>query len=334
MLEPNPSLSIIIACTRPQTVMQCLEGLSKQEGQIIFEVIIVGNCPVIIDTYQAFTLRLIDCQELHANVRRNKGIENSKAPLIAFLDDDAIPDPRWVAQAVQVDPKGKLIITGPERPLGDNWKSRLAFAVSQNKLTEGLPGHVNQKSTFVSWTEVPFCNCVVPKAIFDQIGYPATDIPWDMDDFEFCNRARKVAQFVNIPKLSIYHDRYPDSISKFIRYKSRLRIRTGEKLISHPTLYWRIPTVVLAALCPYLLIITLVIIHLTTNTPIHVTLTASVGLYLILILSQITVAVSKVGLRLCLFYVAMIAVIHFVTVTSVQVGMIRKLFSNIRLLHD
>ena len=124
------------------------------------------------------------------------------------------------------------------------------------------------------------------------------------------------------------------ALSLIIKIKSMSYSFIKEKLISHPTLYWRIPTVVLAALSPYLLIITLVIIHLTTNTPIHVTLTASVGLYLILILSQITVAVSKVGLRLCLFYVAMIAVIHFVTVTSVQVGMIRKLFSNIRLLHD
>ena len=334
MLKLHPSLSIIIACTRPQTVLQCLDGLSKQEGQIIFEVIIVGNCPAIIDTYQRFSLRLIDCQAKHANIRRNKGIENSKAPLIAFLDDDTIPDPHWVAQALQLNPNDKLIITGPERPTRDHWKSRLAFAVSQNKITEGLPGHVNQKSAFVSWTEVPFCNCVIPKAIFDQIGYPATDIPWDMDDFEFCNRARRVAQFVNVPKLSVCHDRYPDSITKFILYKAKLRIRTGEKLISHPNIYWKIPAVVLSALCPYLLIMTLIIIPLMIDSPFYISVISLAGLYLIIILSQIPIAISKIGFRMCLLYLAMIAIIHFVTVASVHAGIISRLFSKIRLLHD
>ena len=334
MLKLHPSLSIIIACTRPQTVLQCLDGLSKQEGQITFEVIIVGNCPAIIDTYQAFDLRLIDCQAKHANIRRNKGIENSKAPLIAFLDDDTIPDPHWVAQALQLNPNDKLIITGPERPTRDHWKSRLAFAVSQNKITEGLPGHVNQKSAFVSWTEVPFCNCVIPRAIFDQIGHPATDIPWDMDDFEFCNRARRVAQFVNVPKLSVCHDRYPDSITKFILYKAKLRIRTGEKLISHPGIYSKIPAVVLSALCPYLLITTLIIIPLMIDAPFHIPLISLAGLYLIIILSQIPIAISKIGLRMCLPYVATIAIIHFITITSVQVGIIRRLLSKIRLPHD
>ena len=334
MLKLHPSLSIIIACTRPQTVLRCLDGLSKQEGQIIFEVIIVGNCPAIIDTYQAFDLRLIDCQAKHANIRRNKGIENSKAPLIAFLDDDTIPAPHWVVQALQLNPNDKLIITGPERPTRDHWKSRLAFAVSQNKVTEGLPGHDNQKSAFVSWTEVPFCNCVIPRAIFDQIGHPATDIPWDMDDFEFCNRARRVAQFVNVPKLSVCHDRYPDSITKFILYKAKLRIRTGEKLISHPGIYSKIPAVVLSALCPYLLITTLIIIPLMIDAPFHIPLISLAGLYLIIILSQIPIAISKIGLRMCLLYLAMITIIHFVTVTSVHAGIIRRLFSKIRLLHD
>ena len=92
MLKLNPRLSIIIACSRPTDVLKCLDGLSKQKGQTTFEVIIVGNCPIITETYQRFDLELINCQDLHANIRRNKGIAVSKAKLIGFLDDDTIPE--------------------------------------------------------------------------------------------------------------------------------------------------------------------------------------------------------------------------------------------------
>ena len=331
MLKLNPRLSIIIACSRPTDVLKCLDGLSKQKGQTTFEVIIVGNCPIITETYQRFDLELINCQDLHANIRRNKGIAVSKAKLIGFLDDDTIPDSHWVEQARKLNPTEKLIITGPERPTRTSWKSELAFAVSQNKLTEGLPGHVNQKSKFVSWTEVPFCNCVIPKSIFEEIGYLATDIPWDMDDFEFCNRARRIAQFVNIPKLSVCHDRYPDSITAFIRYKSRLRIRTGEKLVSHPKVYAKIPTVIVTAICPYLLILTSLIIHLITDVSIHIILSAFIGVYLVIILSQIPVGISKIGLRSSILYVAMIAIIHSITIASVNFGIIKRLVIKLRL---
>ena len=86
------------------------------------------------------------------------------------------------------------------------------------------------------------------------MGLLATDIPWDMDDFEFCHRARSIVTFENVPELEIAHDRYPDSVKAFLAYKWRLRVRTGEKLISHPSLYGRIPSVLLCALLPWLLL--------------------------------------------------------------------------------
>lgn len=331
MLIPEPRLSIIIACTRPIAVMKCLDALSKQEGPTFFEVIIVGTCPVITETYLRFDLQLINCEDLHANIRRNKGIAKSKSDLIGLLDDDTIPDPQWVEEATRLNPYDKLIITGPERPTRTSWRSDLNFAVSQNKLTEGLPGHVNQKSKQVSWTEVPFCNCIIPKFIFEKIGYLATDIPWDMDDFEFCNRARAVAQFKNVPELSICHDRYPDSITEFIRYKSRLRLRTGEKLVSHPKIYAKIPTVMFTAISPYLLILTLLTIQLTTDVPMHIVLATLISVYLVIILSQLPVGISKIGLRLSPLYVVMITIIHSITITSVHRGIIKGLLLKLNL---
>ena len=82
----------------------------------------------------------------------------------------------------------------------------------------------------------------------------ATDIPWDMDDFHFCYHARSDVTFYNNPEMAICHDRYPDSFSRFFAYRWKSRVRTGEKLISHPYLYGRIFPVIACALSPWVLL--------------------------------------------------------------------------------
>ena len=320
----GPALSVVIPCSRPTVVARGLEGFARQNGNTEFEVIVVGDVEGISKSYDRFRLKLIPCKERHSNVRRNIGISQAGAPLIGFIDDDAVPEQYWVMTAVSLDPTAKMILTGPEKPATSAPTSDLVYAVSQNRYAEGTRSHVNGVREEVSWADVPFCNCIVPRHVFNTVGMPAIDIPWDMDDFEFCMRARRVVRFENVPELAISHDRYPDSVIGFLHYKWRLRIRTGEKLLSHPQLYGRIPAVLGCAILPGAIAVLVLL-----SSP-YVAL-IGLGGYVTMLVAQSRSAIHWGGMKGVIPYLAVMAALHAVTLVGVQVGMMRGVLRRMKI---
>ncbi|MDA2932758.1 hypothetical protein MYX82_00280 [Acidobacteria bacterium AH-259-D05] len=318
-------LSIVIACNRPRALSACLAGLADQESNARFEVIAVGNVNGVSAEEHDFNLVLIPCAESHTNFRRNLGIIRTCAPRIGFLDDDAVPESSWVKAAVTLDPDSNRVLTGPETPLSSGPTSALVFGVCQNILAEGTRAHVNNCPETVSWSEVPFCNCVVPKWLFDVGGRLATDVPWDLDDFEFFFRLRCHAVFKNVPELAIRHDRYPDAVGRFLAYKWKQRVRTGEKIVSYPHLYARIPAVVLCALLPWVSVSVLILLPVPATTVV----TAGLLIYGGLVVSQAGIAFRCGGLRQILIYLSLMVMLHAVTVIGVQLGLVRSLLGRV-----
>lgn len=316
MRSSAPPLSIVIAVTRPRALETCLRGLEEQRGEGAFEVIVVGDVEDVRFNPARYLLTLIPCGQLHANVRRNIGLARSRGALVAFLDDDTIPDPHWVETAVTLDPEGAIILTGPERPVATGKKAQLIYAVSRSRLGAGTKAHINLRREPVGWYQVPFCNCVLPRRVIELAGPPAEDIPWDMDDFEFCLRAREVADFANEPRLSLRHDRYPDSVSDYLRYRFRLRRRTGEKLVSHPWLYGRILPVLAVAAFPWAAFLLTVL--LSGQALFFWAFMATV--YSVGLLGHIPAAFGHGGRKTILPYLGLMAAHHAVTFSGVCLG--------------
>ncbi|MBA4356350.1 MAG: hypothetical protein C0405_01340 [Desulfovibrio sp.] len=316
MLSATPLLSIVIAVTRPQALEACLRGLEAQDGERAFEVIAVGDVESVRFESSRYALRLMPCAPRHANVRRNRGLAQSRGRLVAFLDDDTIPDAHWVETALTLDPDGRTILTGPERPVATGWQAQLIYAVSKSRLGAGTKSHVNPCRENVGWHQVPFCNCVIPRRVIELAGPPAEDIPWDMDDFEFCLRAREVADFANEPRLSLRHDRYPDSVRGYLAHRFRLRRRTGEKLVSHPWLYGRILPVLAVAAFPWAAFLLTVL--LSGQALFFWSFVAS--FYGIGLLGHIPAAYGHGGWKTILPYLGLMAAHHAVTLTGVALG--------------
>jgi hypothetical protein len=321
MLTHAPLLSIVIAATRPEALVACLQGLEAQSGTQPFEVLAVGDVDGVDFQPSRFALALVPCASRHANVRRNIGIARSHGALVGLLDDDTIPDPHWVETALELDPDGDTILTGPERPVAQGPHARLVYAVSRSKLGAGTKSHVNQCCEPLCWYQVPFCNCVIPRRIFTLAGPLAEDIPWDMDDFEFCMRAREVARFANEPRLSLRHDRYPDSVLDYLRYRFRLRRRTGEKLVSHPWLYGRILPVLAVAAFPWAAFLLTVL--LSGQALFFWSFMAT--FYSAGLLGHIPAAYGHGGWKTVLPYLGLMAAHHAVTLTGVCLGTITGL---------
>jgi glucosyl-dolichyl phosphate glucuronosyltransferase len=124
----TPSLTVCI-CTRdrPIYLRACLEGLLRQEiGREQFEVLIVdgGSGPeAAAEAAQlaaSFNVRLMRLERAGVSLARNLGARHARAPYIAYLDDDAIPDPGWIGAILAVIAEAKIppaVIGGRILPL-------------------------------------------------------------------------------------------------------------------------------------------------------------------------------------------------------------------------
>ncbi|MEW6053684.1 MAG: glycosyltransferase [Nitrospirota bacterium] len=96
-----PPSATIAVCTRNRTgdLQQCIESLMRlpDDGQ---EILIVDNCPSSDDTYylvQGFSnIRYVREDRIGLNVARNRALREAKNEIVAFIDDDAVADHRWL----------------------------------------------------------------------------------------------------------------------------------------------------------------------------------------------------------------------------------------------
>ena len=99
----QPAVSVII-CTRnrPELLKGCLAAVSAQQYPN-YEVIVVDNAPTDTSTRQVaerFDVRYVVEPRGGLDWARNRGLTESAAPIVAYTDDDARPDPRWLEELV------------------------------------------------------------------------------------------------------------------------------------------------------------------------------------------------------------------------------------------
>ena len=123
-IEPGemPKASVAITTRdRPEDLKRCLEALTKMpdDGQ---EIIVIDNCPStnasfeIVSMYPA--VRYVREDFPGSSAARNRALKEAKNELVAFTDDDAVPDANWLRSLVRnfTDPR-VMCVTGQVMPL-------------------------------------------------------------------------------------------------------------------------------------------------------------------------------------------------------------------------
>ncbi|EAZ94191.1 glycosyltransferase family 2 protein [Crocosphaera chwakensis] len=115
----NAQIAAII-CThnRDRYLGDAIKSLLAQEG-VIYEVLIVDNGSTdgtkeVVEPFLSNThLRYVYEPILGLSVARNRGAKETTAPILAYLDDDAIASPHWLKVLVDAyERKEKLAIAG------------------------------------------------------------------------------------------------------------------------------------------------------------------------------------------------------------------------------
>src|SRR5262249_12375197 len=104
MTAPAPGDFTIIICTRdrPRELQRCLRAVARLEAAD-WRLIVVDNRPAeggeatraLVEAHRG---RYVAAPLPGANRSRNIAARLSETPYLAFLDDDAIPEPSWLRE--------------------------------------------------------------------------------------------------------------------------------------------------------------------------------------------------------------------------------------------
>ena len=106
----NPEVSVIIVTwNRKDELTDCLNGL-KGQTYSKFETIVADNGEYAKANYENRNLKYIKLQKnFRPSFARNICLWYSRAKIVAFLDDDAIPDKRWIENIIYSFKKNMII---------------------------------------------------------------------------------------------------------------------------------------------------------------------------------------------------------------------------------
>ena len=225
--SPPPRVSVIIACPGPSTYLdEALEGLSRQTLPP-HEIIVLpdeapiaeprqeeGNGPAepAVGTTRTFAnVRVVPTGRVRPAEKRNLGIELATGDVIAFLDDDASPQPQWLAQACRHFSRDKVgAVGGPAiTPPRDPFLAQLGGAVYESPLVSGTARFRYVSERLRKVDDIPSCNLLVRANVLREVGGFNTRY-WPGEDTILClDIVRRGHEMVYDPFAVVFHHRRP-----------------------------------------------------------------------------------------------------------------------------
>src|SRR5213596_2142924 len=184
---PWPRVSVVV-CTHngSRTIRDCLAGLQRL-AYPDYEVIVVddGSTDDTAAIVRQHPVRLIQTVNRGLAKARNTGLEAATGEIIAYLDDDASPDPHWLTYlAATFLSTAHAAVGGPNiAPAGDG---AVADCVAR---APGGPVHV--LLTDREAEHIPGCNMAFRKARLEAIGGFDGQFRVAGDDVDVCWRLRE-----------------------------------------------------------------------------------------------------------------------------------------------
>jgi glycosyltransferase involved in cell wall biosynthesis len=101
VIDPHPLTATVAICTheRPDDLRRALTGLQALHPAPL-ETLVIDNAPATAATRQVVEsfpgVRYIHEPERGLNVARNRALRVARGDVVAFVDDDALPEPEWL----------------------------------------------------------------------------------------------------------------------------------------------------------------------------------------------------------------------------------------------
>jgi GT2 family glycosyltransferase len=181
-----PRISVVVCSYNgARTIRDCLEGLQKLQYPD-FEVIVVddGSTDATAAIAQEYRVKLIRTENRGLSNARNTGLASATGEIVAYIDDDAYPDPHWLTYlAATFLPTKHVGVGGPN--LAPAYDGPFADCVAN---APGGPVHVLLSDQEAE--HIPGCNMAFRKANLQAIGGFDPQFRTAGDDVDVCWRLR------------------------------------------------------------------------------------------------------------------------------------------------
>ncbi len=179
-----PRVSVVV-CTYngARTLRECLAGLHDLDYPD-YEVIVIddGSTDGSAAIARQFPCRLVSTENRGLSRARNAGLALATGSIVAYIDDDAYPDPHWLrhlATAFRQSPHAGM--GGPNLPPpGDGWIAECVASAPGNPVHILVSDHEAE--------HVPGCNMAFRKAALEAIGGFDPQFRVAGDDVDLCWR--------------------------------------------------------------------------------------------------------------------------------------------------
>ncbi len=183
----SPRISVVV-CTfnGRRTIRECLEGLKKMRYPD-YEVIVVddGSKDGTAAIARECGCRVISTENRGLSAARNTGLECATGEIVAYLDDDACPDPDWLDYLAAAFRTTEYAgVGGPNIPLPDD--GPIASCIAK---VPGGPTHVLLSDTEAE--HIPGCNMAFRKTWLQAIGGFDPQFRVAGDDVDACWRIQE-----------------------------------------------------------------------------------------------------------------------------------------------
>ena len=185
--ETWPKISVVV-CTfnGRRTIRECLEGIGKLHYPN-YETIVVddGSTDGAGDIAAEYDVRLIRTENQGLSAARNLGWQSATGEIVAYIDDDASPDPDWLTYLAAAFLKEEYAgVGGPNIPVPDDGDTANCIANSP-----GGPAHVLLSDCEAE--HIPGCNMAFRRSWLEVINGFDPQFRQAGDDVDICWRTRE-----------------------------------------------------------------------------------------------------------------------------------------------
>ncbi len=195
-----------------------------------FEVIVV-NGPSTDGTAEllhrwADRIKVVNCPEPNLSMSRNIGIASASGEFVAFIDDDAIPEPEWLTQAIAGFDSYEVAATGGKVFDSTGYEYQYQYA-NANRLGNGkwLLTEASPQYCFPCSFEFPYLqgtNTIFRRSALMEIGGFDEEFAYYLDETEVCLRLIDSGYVIRqLPNAYVHHKYAPS----YIREKGVAKIR-------------------------------------------------------------------------------------------------------------
>ena len=184
--ETWPKISVVV-CTfnGRRTIRECLEGIGKLHYPN-YETIVVddGSTDGAGDIAAEYDVRLIRTENQGLSAARNLGWQSATGEIVAYIDDDARPDPDWLTYLAAAFLKEEYAgVGGPNIPVPDDGDTANCIANSP-----GGPAHVLLSDCEAE--HIPGCNMAFRRSWLEVLNGFDPQFRQAGDDVDVCWRTR------------------------------------------------------------------------------------------------------------------------------------------------